>query len=95
MFSPVEKLVLDYGTAMTLTPVDVPDELFAALREHFDEAQLVELTAAIAWENYRARFNHAFGIEAQDFSKGAYCPLPERSSEIIATHNDAMPQITK
>ncbi len=63
---------------MTLTPVEVPDELFAELRHHFDEAQLVELTAAIAWENYRARFNHAFGIEAQGFSKGAYCPLPER-----------------
>ncbi len=79
MFSPLEKLVLDYGVAMTLTPVEVPDELFAALRQHFNEAQLVELTAAIAWENYRARFNHAFGIEAQGFSKGAYCPLPERS----------------
>ena len=72
--------MLDYAVAMTLTPVEVPDELFAALREHFDEAQLVELTAAVAWENYRARFNHAFGIEAQGFSKGAYCPLPERAS---------------
>ncbi len=49
----------------------------------------------IEWENYRARFNHAFGIEAQDFSKGAYCPLPKRSSDIPATHNDAMPQSAK
>lgn len=71
--------MLDYSAAMTRTPVEVPDELFAALRRHFDEAQLVELTAAIAWENYRARFNHAFGIEAQGFSDGAYCPLPERA----------------
>ena len=65
---------------MTLTPVEVSDELFAALRQHFDDAQLVELTAAIAMENYRARFNHAFEIEAQDFSRGAYCPLPEGRS---------------
>ena len=64
---------------MTKTPVEVPDELFAELRRHFDEAQLVELTAAVAWENYRARFNHAFGLEAQGFSQGAYCPLPERT----------------
>lgn len=71
--------MLDYSAAMTRTPVEVPDELFAALRRQFDEAQLVELTAAIAWENYRARFNHAFGIEAQGFSDGAYCPLPERA----------------
>lgn len=79
--------MLDYAVAMTLTPVEVPDELFAALRQHFDEAQLVELTAAIAWENYRARFNHAFEIEAQDFSKGAYCPLPERRSDISYSPN--------
>ena len=78
-FSPLEKLVLDYSVAMTQTPVEVSDQLFAALRQHFNEAQMVELTAAIAWENYRARFNHAFGVEAQGFSEGAYCPLPERA----------------
>ena len=79
-FSPLEKLVLDYTVAMTETPVEVPDALFDRLRQHFAEAQLVELTAAIAWENYRARFDHAFGIEAQGFSEGAYCPLPERAA---------------
>jgi alkylhydroperoxidase family enzyme len=79
-FSPLEKLVLDYAVEMTKTPVDVPDPLFAELRRQLDEAQLVELTAAIAWENYRARFDHALGIEAQGFSEGAYCPLPERAA---------------
>lgn len=69
--------MLDYTVAMTNTPVEVSDGLFTNLRQHFDEAQLVELTAAIAWENYRARFNHAFGIESQGFSEGAYCPMPE------------------
>jgi alkylhydroperoxidase family enzyme len=77
-FSPLEKAVIRYGAEMTKTPVEVPDALFATLREHFDDAQLVELTAAIAWENYRARFDHALGIGAQGFSEGAYCPLPER-----------------
>ena len=79
-FSPLERLVLDYAVAMTNTPVEVPDALFARLREHFADAELVELTAAIAWENYRARFDHAFGIGAQGFSEGAYCPLPERAA---------------
>lgn len=73
----MEKLVLDYAVGMTVTPVDVPDELFARLREYFDERQMVELTAAIAWENYRAWFNHAFGLESQGFAEGAYCALPE------------------
>ncbi len=77
VFSTVEKLVLDYAVGMTRAPVEVSDELFARLREYFDESQMVELTSAIAWENYRARFNHAFGIESQGFTKGAYCPLPE------------------
>jgi len=77
-FSPVEKLVIRYAAEMTQTPVEVPDELFAALRHHLDEAQMVELTASIAWENYRARFDHALGIDSQGFSQGAYCALPER-----------------
>jgi len=76
LFSETEKLVLAYVDAMTQTPVEVPDEMFSALRAQFDEAQLVELTANIAWENYRARFNHAFGLEAEGFSEGAVCALP-------------------
>ena len=76
VFDAAESLVLRYTDAMTLTPVEVPDELFDALRARFDERQLVELTSAIAWENYRARFDHAFGAEAEGFSEGAFCPLP-------------------
>jgi len=77
LFSDLDKLVLDYATGMSRTPVDVSDELFAALREHLDEAQLVELTSEIALENYRARFNWAFDIGSQEFSDGAFCPRPE------------------
>lgn len=76
-FSALEKLAVQYAAELTQTPVNVPDELFAELRRHFSETQLVELTATIAWENYRARFDHAFGIESQQFSEGAYCALPE------------------
>lgn len=79
-FTDLEKLVLSYAMRMTATPVEVPGTLFDALRRHFDERQLVELTSAIAWENYRARFNHALDIEAEGFSKGAFCPLPVEHS---------------
>ena len=71
-----DKLVVEYAEAMTRTPVDVPDELFERLRARFDEAQLVELTSAIALENYRARFNWALGIQSEGFSQGAYCVTP-------------------
>ncbi len=77
-FSALEKLVLDLAVGMTRTPVDVSDELFARLREHFDEAQLVELVNEVAIENYRSRFNWAFGIGAQGFvGEGAFCVRPE------------------
>jgi alkylhydroperoxidase family enzyme len=76
LFSELDRLVIDYAAGMTSTPVDVPDELFAELRRHLDDAQLVELTNAIAWENWRARFNWALGIGSQDFSEGAYCVRP-------------------
>ena len=76
-FSPFERVVLEYADRMTDTPVEVSDELFAELRKELDEQQVIELTAAIAWENYRARFDHALGIEAQGFSEGAACAIPE------------------
>lgn len=75
-FSDLERLVLEYADAMTQTPVEVSDALFARVRQQFTDAQLVELTSAIAWENYRARFDHAFGIEGENFSEGAICALP-------------------
>lgn len=80
-FSDRERLVLEYADAMTRTPVEVPDALFARLREKFTEAELVELTSGIAWENYRARFDHAFGIEGENFSEGAVCALPVAAAE--------------
>jgi alkylhydroperoxidase family enzyme len=76
-FDDVERLVIEYAEAMSRTPVHVGDALFAALRARFDHGQLVELTAAIAWENWRARFNHALEIDAAGFSEGAVCMLPE------------------
>ncbi|HEY5261376.1 MAG TPA: carboxymuconolactone decarboxylase family protein [Solirubrobacteraceae bacterium] len=79
LFSPLQKLVLDYAAAMTRTPAQVSDELFERLREHFDDGQLVELTTAVAIENYRARFNWAFGIGSAGFTDGMVCAAPEVS----------------
>ena len=56
---------------MTITDQKVTDELFAEARRHFSEAQVVELTAAVALENFRSKFNVALGIESQGF-----CVLP-------------------
>jgi AhpD family alkylhydroperoxidase len=77
-FSNEEKLVLRLAVSLTRTPSDVCDELYEELRRRFSERELVELDAAICWENYRARFNRTFAVEAEGFSKGMFCALPER-----------------
>lgn len=80
-FTEIELVVLDYATAISRTPTTVTDELFAALREHFDERQLVELTNVIALENMRARFNSAFDMTPAGFSEGMVCAVPEELDE--------------
>jgi len=71
--------VLEYADGMTRTPVEVQDALFAKLREKFNDAQLVELTATLAWENFRARFDHAFSVEAEGFTEDSFCAMPVRA----------------
>src|SRR5688500_1057226 len=78
VFSPAEKAALRLADAMAATPAVVSDDLFRELRGHFDEPQLVELAAAIAWEHYRSRFNKVFDIQSDEFSEGAFCVIPSR-----------------
>jgi alkylhydroperoxidase family enzyme len=67
LFGESERAALEYAEAMTVTDRRVTDQLFARVRAHFSEAQIVELTAAVALENFRSKFNVALGIEAQGF----------------------------
>lgn len=76
-FSDRERLVVELAEAMTTAPAVVGDELRARLEGAFTPAQVAELAAVIAWENQRARLNHALGIQPSGFSDGQVCPLPE------------------
>jgi 4-carboxymuconolactone decarboxylase len=75
-FDARERLVLELVDGMTATPAQVPDELYRRLAAEFTPPELVELSATIAWENYRARFNRAFAVAAEGFTEGAVCALP-------------------
>ena len=66
-FAPNERAALDLAEAMSRTPAHVSDEVYAEARRHFTDEQMVELAATVAMENYRARFNRVFDVEAQDF----------------------------
>lgn len=78
-YSAVEKLVLAYAEAITITPA-VGDDLAEVRRElsqHLSDKQLAELAATIAWENQRARLNQGLGVRPTGMSDGAACALPE------------------
>jgi alkylhydroperoxidase family enzyme len=66
-----EKAVLRYAEGMTRTPADVSVAIFAEIQALFSTEQIVELTATIALENFRARFNCALKIESDGL-----CTLP-------------------
>ena len=66
-YSEPERAAIAFAETMTLSDRRMTDEIFARVRKHFSEAQVVELAAAVALENFRSKFNVAFGIEAQGF----------------------------
>ena len=61
-FPPPEIALLRMADAMADTPSNLSDELYAELRRHFSDEQLIELAATASLENYRARFNRVFDI---------------------------------
>lgn len=60
----LDRLVIRYAAQMTLD-VQVSDDVFDALRQHFDETGLVELTCAIATYNMVARFLVALQVSTE------------------------------
>jgi uncharacterized peroxidase-related enzyme len=67
VFSDSEKAALDYAEGMTITPCQVDDVCFHALKNHFDDKAIVELTALIAFQNMSSKFNTALAIAPQGF----------------------------
>lgn len=72
LFTEAEKLAFELADAATQVPADISDDLFARLKKHYSDAELVELAAIIALENFRSRFNRVFRVEPNGF----YCPIP-------------------
>jgi alkylhydroperoxidase family enzyme len=66
LFNDTERLVIELADAMTDTPANVSDDLYARLRKQFSEKQLMQLGAQIAFENYRARWNRIFNVESDN-----------------------------
>jgi alkylhydroperoxidase family enzyme len=72
-FAPAEAALVRMADAMADTPANISDELYAELRRHFSEEQLMELAANAALENYRARFNRVFDVGSDElYRKGLH-----------------------
>ncbi len=68
-FSESELLVLELADAMSDTPSNISDDLYGRLRQQFSEVQLLELSAHIAFENFRARANRVFDVGSDHLYK--------------------------
>ena len=62
VFNETELLVIELADALASTPSNVSDDLYARLCDRFSEQQLLELSAQIAFENFRARLNRVFDV---------------------------------
>ena len=84
LFTEREKTALDYTVGVMRTPVEVSDELFARMKEHFSDEQMVEITALLMVVNLD-RFNAAFAIGSSGFSEGMVCVPPDRAGTAAVT----------
>jgi alkylhydroperoxidase family enzyme len=69
VFNDVERLLIELADAMTSTPSNISDDLYERLRAQFSEEQLMELSAQIAFENFRARLNRVFDVGSDELYK--------------------------
>jgi alkylhydroperoxidase family enzyme len=65
LYNEAERAALLYADCMTITGREVSDELFTRLREFYEDDEIVELTAIIAWENASSKFNRALRVPSQ------------------------------
>ena len=74
VFDERERVVLEYAEQATCTPADVSTDLADRLHLQFSDAEIVELAAWVALENYRSRFNAGLGLRSQGFAE--QCEVP-------------------
>lgn len=69
LYTEAERVALEYADSITITDRDVSDDLFAKVRQFYDDDAIVELTAIIAWENASSKFNRALRVPSQQLWK--------------------------
>jgi alkylhydroperoxidase family enzyme len=62
-FTEAEKAALRLAEKETSAPHSIDDAMWADLRKHYDEGEIIELAAAIGLFNYFNRFNDVMRME--------------------------------
>lgn len=69
LFSEREQAALNYAEKVTYSDQQVDDACFKKLQKYFNEKEIIELTALIAFQNMSSKFNSALDIDPQGFCK--------------------------
>jgi uncharacterized peroxidase-related enzyme len=66
LYSEAERLALDFALAAAAVPNDVTDELFAAMRKHWSDDQMVEIVGVIAMFGFMNRWNDTMATPLEE-----------------------------
>ena len=70
-FSARESAALEYAERITRDDQAVTDECLARVREHFLEAEIVELTFIVGYQTFASKFAKALDLAPQGFTGAA------------------------
>ena len=90
LFSPEERLALEYAEAMTLPQSGVSDDLRRKLKRQWKDDTIVELTGLIAFQNLSSKFNAALDVPSQGFC----IPQKIATAQSPVTHGPTKPHLS-
>jgi alkylhydroperoxidase family enzyme len=67
-FSERERTALAFAEAIVRDDQDVSDDCFGRVRQHFSEAETLELTFIVGYQTFASKFAKAFQLVPQGFS---------------------------
>lgn len=62
LFTEAERVALDFAVAAASQPNRVTDELFARMKQHWSDAQIVEIAGAVALNGFLNRWNDTMAV---------------------------------
>ena len=68
-FSERERAALAFAEQIVRDDAEVSDDCFARLRQHFSEAEVLELTFIIGYQTFASKFAKALQLAPQGFSR--------------------------